>query len=56
MSDSDWKDSPQKKKRKKSQTEFNNRSCIIHIRNDAVESVSKFTSKSWEVIFTLLVY
>ena len=44
-------DSPQKKKRKKSNKSSNlSRICIIHIRNEVVEPVSMFSAKSWEVI------
>ena len=48
-------DSPQKKKRKKSNKSSNlSRICIIHVRNEVVEPVSMFSAKSWEVISTKL--
>ena len=48
-------DSPQKKKRKKSNKSSNlSRICIIHVRNELVEPVSMFSAKSWEVISTKL--
>ena len=48
-------DSPQKKKRKKSNKSSNlSRICIIHVRNDVVEPVSMSSAKSWEVFSTKL--
>ena len=48
-------DSPQKKKRKKSNKSSNlSRICIIHVRNDVVEPVSMASAKSWEVFSTKL--
>ena len=48
-------DSPQKKKRKKSNKSSNlSRICIIHVRYEVVEPVSMFSAKSWEVISTKL--